>query len=189
MTVTYSNYELKKNELYETEAWATKTLLKHFPVSGIKVWECAAGNHKMADVLRAAGADVFTSDIATYKRHHDDIFDFLSDRDDYEVFDAVITNPPYGKQNRTAVKFAELALARCSGHVAMLLTAKFDSGKTRRHLLRDNPRFLAKITLLDRVSWEDNGKTGTEDHAWYLWGPKPLFRSPSLQFYEGKDDV
>ncbi|NKW09995.1 hypothetical protein HGG76_11845 [Ochrobactrum tritici] len=107
MTVTASGYDLKKNELYETEAWATEALLKYFPVRGYNVWESAAGNHKMADVLRANGAEVYTSDIETYYREHDEIFDFLSDRDDYEVYDSIVTNPPYGKQNRTAVKFAE----------------------------------------------------------------------------------
>ncbi|MCM0751566.1 hypothetical protein DEA98_10190 [Brucella pseudogrignonensis] len=183
MTVTASGYDLKKNELYETEAWATEALLKYFPVRGYNVWESAAGNHKMADVLRANGAEVYTSDIETYYREHDEIFDFLSDRDDYDVYDSIVTNPPYGKQNRTAVKFAEKALERCAGNVALLLTAKFDSGKTRKHLFADNPRFLAKIVLVDRISWEGNGQTGTEDHAWYVWGPKPLFPAPARLLY------
>lgn len=76
-----------------------------------------------------------------------------------------------GKGNRDAVRFAEVALERCNGMVALLLTAKFDFGKTRRHLFQDNPRFMAKIALLDRISWAGNGETGTEDHAWYVWGP------------------
>lgn len=189
MTVVASNYERKKNDLYETEAWATQLLIKHFPIRGMSVWEPAAGNHKMADVLRAAGAEVWTSDIATYSREHDAHFDFLSDRDDYDVFDAIITNPPYGKGNRQAVEFTQRALERCSGYVAMLLTAKFDSGKTRLQLLGENPRFLAKITLLDRISWEDNGKQGTEDNAWFVWGPSPLFPIPPRLIYGGRADV
>ena len=51
-------------------------------------------------------------------------FDFLSgggipgdDDDD----DAIITNPPYGRGNRDAVRFAERALERCPGLVALLL--------------------------------------------------------------------
>ena len=85
------------------------------------------------------------------------------------AFDAIITNPPYGKGNRDAVKFAELALERCPGLVALLLTAKFDFGKTRRHLFRDNPRFCAKIALVDRIQWFPGDSSGTEDHAWYVW--------------------
>lgn len=174
MTVTASNYARAANDLYQTEPWATEALLRHFPVAGLTIWEPAAGNHLMADVLRDNGAKrVFTSDIETYDRSHDDRFDFLGGGyiGSRSFFNAIITNPPYGKGNRDAVRFAELALERCDGMVALLLTAKFDFGKTRRHLFRDNPRFAAKIALLDRISWAGNGETGTEDHAWYVWRP------------------
>lgn len=172
MTVVASNYARAANDLYQTEPWATEALLRHFPVAGLTVWEPAAGNHLMADVLRENGATVLTSDIAVYDREHDFSWDFLlaSERPRPVVSAAIITNPPYGKGNRDAVRFAELALDRCSGMVALLLTAKFDFGKTRRHLFQDNPRFAAKIALLDRISWAGNGETGTEDHAWYVWG-------------------
>lgn len=144
MTVVASKFERKANELYETETWATEALLRNLPpLDGRRVWEPAAGNHKIVDVLTRAGASVLTSDIETYDREHDGIFDFLSDGNPYfpAGCDDIITNPPYGKQNRLAVRFAERALERCSGWVALLLTAKFDSGKTRTHLFRDNPRF------------------------------------------------
>ncbi len=190
MTVVASNYERKENDLYQTEPWATEALLRHFRVEGISVWEPAAGNHLMADVLKEAGAKVSTSDIATYDRQHDAIFDFLVDRPHHEPgIGAIITNPPYGKGNRDAVKFARLALERCDGLVALLLTAKFDFGSTRRFLFRDNPRFCAKIALLDRISWAGNGETGTEDHAWYVWRPKayPSLALPAPKmFWEGK---
>lgn len=175
MTVVASNYARAANDLYQTEPWATEALLRHFPVSGLHVYEPAAGNHLMADVLRETAASVTTSDIVTYDRPHDyEGVDFLTGDRPWGplIFDAIVTNPPYGKGNRDAVKFAENALAKCPGMVALLLTAKFDFGKTRRHLFQDNPRFMAKIALLDRISWAGNGETGTEDHAWYVWGPK-----------------
>ena len=170
MTVTASNYARAANDLYQTEPWATEVLLRHFPVAGLTVWEPAADNHMMADVLREHGASVTTSDLVTYDREHDVERDFFIDHGPTD-FGAIITNPPYGKGNRDAVRFAERALERCDGMVALLLTAKFDFGKTRRHLFQDNRRFLAKIALLDRISWAGNGETGTEDHAWYVWGP------------------
>lgn len=173
MTVTASNYERRKNDLYETEEWATEALLRHLNVTGLTVWEPAAGNHKIADVLNKRYARrVLTSDIMTYDREHSGIYDFLSS--DVPPFpakcDAIITNPPYGRGNRDAVHFARKALKR-SGWVALLLTAKFDHGKTRVDLFRDNPRFWGKIALLDRLSFTDDGATGTEDHAWFIWGP------------------
>lgn len=179
MTVVASNYARKANDLYQTEPWATEALLRNFPVRGLHVWEPAAGNHLMADVLLEAGAaSVITTDIATYDREHTRIKDFFEIGPWAVVADAIITNPPYGKGNRDAVRFAQLALGRCRGMVALLLTAKFDFGKTRRHLFADNPRFAAKIALVDRISWAGNGETGTEDHAWYVWrgdpGPAPV---------------
>lgn len=175
MTVVASNYARKENDLYQTEPWATEALLRHFPVGPHSVvWEPAAGNHLIADVLRERGANVRTSDIAVYDRPHDAMFDFLIDRPHHEPsITAIYTNPPYGKGNRDAVQFARLALERCQGHVALLLTAKFDFGKTRADLFARNPRFVAKIALVDRIQWFPGETSGTEDHAWYVWGPSP----------------
>lgn len=171
MTVTRSRFAPQENSLYETEEWATQCVLRHFPVAGRRVWEPAAGRHKMADVLRAAGADVVTSDIATYDRDHDFLYDFLHwlDCPDVGEVDGIYSNPPFGPGNRLAQRFVELALERCAGTVAMLLTAKFDFGNTRHHLFRDNRRFAAKIALVDRIQWFPGEYGGTEDHAWYIW--------------------
>lgn len=174
MTVVASNYARKENDLYQTEPWATQALLRHFPVgAGVTVWEPAAGNHLMADVIRETGAEVTTSDIATYDRPHDVTFDFLKGIYSGRAFDALYTDPPYGKGNRDAVRFARIALQRCAGTIALLLTAKFDFGKTRADLFGENPRFAAKIALVDRIQWFPGNSSGTEDHAWYIWGPAP----------------
>lgn len=189
MTVVASNYARQENDLYQTEPWATEALLRHFPVRGMTVWEPAAGNHLMADVLRENAAGVITSDIVEYDRRHDATIDFLADRFAYKNprHGALITNPPYGKGNRDAVRFARLALARCSGLVALLLTAKFDFGKTRADLFADNPRFAAKIALVDRIQWFPGDTGGTEDHAWYVWGPAPGWGcGRARMIYEGR---
>ena len=187
MTVVASKYARAENDLYQTEPWATEALLRFYPVDGMTIWEPAAGNHLMADVLRDMGARVRTSDIAIYDRQHDAMFDFLVDRPHSEpTIEGIITNPPYGKQNRDAVKFAKFALDRCEGIVALLLTAKFDFGNTRFSLFRDNSRFRAKIALTDRLSWTLDGATGTEDHAWYVWGPSASQRRPPILLYAGK---
>lgn len=188
MTVVASNYARKENDLYQTEPWATEAVLRHVNVVGKQVWEAAAGNHLMADVLAEAGASVITSDIAVYDRSHNYIADFLGpvSKPQPLAFDAIITNPPYGKGNRDAVRFAELALERCDGIVALLLTAKFDFGKTRRHLFADNPRFWAKIALVDRIQWFPGESSGTEDHAWYIWKGRGWANDGPRMFWEGK---
>lgn len=153
------------------------------------IWEPAAGNHLMANTLFEAGAArLITSDIVTYTEQHDLILDFLDSKRAVQCgVDGIVTNPPYGKQNRDAVQFARLALARCSGRVALLLTAKFDFGNTRNDLFRDNPRFAAKIALTDRLSWTLDGKTGTEDHAWYCFRGVNEPTTPPVLLYGGKD--
>lgn len=178
MTVVASNYARKDNDLYQTEPWATEALLRHLPLGhGWVVWEPVAGNHLMADVIRDTGAKVRTSDVTTY---------FLNLPQHREpAVNAIITNPPY----RDAVRWAELSLERCAGFVALLLTAKFDFGKTRRHLFADCPRFMAKIALVDRIQWFPGVTTGTEDHAWYVWGPAPAVGAPYIprMYWEGRE--
>lgn len=186
MTVTASKYARAENDLYQTEPWVTEALLKHFPVDGMSVWEPAAGNHLMADVLRENAGTVHTSDIAVYDREHDAIYDFLRAHGEWPDVSAIITNPPYGKGNRDARLFAEYALTRCKGLVALLLTAKFDFGNTREHLFANNARFAAKIALTDRISWTLDGVTGTEDHAWYVWTEKPRLPRAPVILYGGR---
>jgi len=188
VTVVASRYARAANDLYQTEPWATRALVRHFPVQGLTLWEPAAGNHLIADTLLECGASrVVTSDIAVYDRSHDLIFDFLNDPRPISCqVDGIITNPPYGKQNRDAVRFARLALERCSGWVMLLLTAKFDFGNTRFDLFRDNSRFAAKLALTDRLSWTLDGETGTEDHAIYVWRPTDHPVVPPVLLYGGK---
>lgn len=189
MTVVASGYDRQPNDLYETPAWVTLALLRHFPVvAGASLWEPAAGNHKMADVLREAGAAVYASDVQRYARPHDQIFDFLDERaPSPPTFNAIVTNPPYGKGNRLAAKFCRLALARCPDFVAILCTAKFDFGKTRADLFADNYRFAAKIALVDRIQWFEGDHQGTEDHAWYVWGQAGFYRGPARILYAGRE--
>lgn len=181
MTVVKSNYAPKANQFYETPTWAVEALLRVVEPKG-ELWEPSAGNHRISDVLKQKTqcTNVVTSDIVEYEKHHDFIYDFINGSMFRDKANWIITNPPYGAGNRLAVRYAQLALERAD-NVALLLTAKFDFGKTRQNLFRNNPRFYGKINLMDRLSFFDN-KTGTEDHAWYIW-TKESNEFPRL-FYE-----
>lgn len=187
MTVTASNYARKENEFYETEPWVVEALLRVMKDIKGAVWEPAAGNHAIANVLKSHRHKVITSDIATYDVQHDFCCDFFEISKKTKCT-TIITNPPYGKGNRTASRFAEHALELCDGWIALLLTAKFDFGKTRQNLFKNNRRFYGKIALLDRISWTGDGSTGTEDHAWYVWSPSVVFDRPYFPtlFYQSK---
>lgn len=192
MTVVASKYALKENDLYETEEWAVFAVIRALKALGLwrngTFWEPSAGNHRLVRPLFSSGAKtVITSDIAVYNEPHTFLLDFLGDEEpdiDLREFD-LVTNPPYGHRNMVAHRYVERALDRCNGVIALLLTAKFDSGSTRTHMFRDNPRFRAKITLIDRISWEGNGATGTEDHAWYVWGSRDAKPEKTELLYQG----
>jgi hypothetical protein len=154
------------------------------------VWEPFAGNHMMADVIREAGYPVITSDFRNYNRAHTFIADFFQDHWVSSRLlaegSAIISNPPYGKGNRLAVDACRRALDLCDGVVAMLLTAKFDFGSTRSDLFVRNPRFAMKIVLVDRIQWFPGEFSGTEDHAWYVWGPVNRVEAPPIIIWEGR---
>ena len=196
MTVTASRFDRKDFDLYETPEWVTEVLLRRVDVRGLRVWEPAAGNHKIADVLWAYGVDlIYSTDITRHDKAHSAIFDFLSVdyRSTQEIvpaspFDAIITNPPFGKGGRDAANFARLALERCDGIVALLLPDVFDFAKTRRDLFADNPRFTMKIQLLDRIQWFPGKYGNTQNHAWYVWtGDREPWAGPPTIVYEGKE--
>lgn len=189
MTVTKSAYARKDFELYQTETWAVKVLASHLklPTSRI-MWEPSAGNHRVSDVFSALGHPVITSDVTFHGRPHHFIADFFTEFE-VPVFDDLITNPPYGKQNILAARYARRALSRCDGWVALLLLAKFDFGVTRTDLFQDNPRWHTKLCLLDRIQWFDGPDTGTEDHAWYIWCPNnPAYMQPPGLAYAANEE-
>lgn len=108
MTVTASRYARVENDLYQTEPWVTEALLERFPVADMDVWEPAAGNHLMADVLKETARVVITSDIVEYDRPQDRLYDFLKLHNEWPLVDAIVTNPPYGHGNRQAVRLLKM---------------------------------------------------------------------------------
>lgn len=187
-----SGYERKPSDFYATPAWVTEALLPHIPrIHGGVVWEPAAGDGAMAEVLRwRLTCDVIASDISPAIGHEKriDEYDFLGDTPRYTAIDAVITNPPFGKD---AGRFIERALevTRPSrGFVAMLLRTQFDHGKGYQHLFGRHPAWATKLMLTRRIVWfvEANGKpkaSPSDCHSWFIWdwrhrGPPTIAYGP-----------
>jgi hypothetical protein len=161
MSQRASGFERQDKENYPTPSWVTRLIIPHLPGVNPFVWEPAAGDGKMVKAFRSAGVPVS----GTTK-------DFLKQTlKPLSIVNAIVTNPPYGTQGRLALKFIEHALEFKPSMVAMLLRADFDSGKTRTHIFRDEPRWHKKIVLLDRINWfEGPGLAGSStNHAWYIW--------------------
>jgi hypothetical protein len=197
-----TGYARVERDHYPTPRWATESLLELINVRAKNIWECACGDGRMAEVLKAAGANVFSTDIES--SYADAIFDFLSNENPpRESFDGCITNPPFGVQARTATAFIRKGLHRMGdGFLALLLPIDFDSGKTRTDVFGNCPRFVGKIVLTRRCKWFERPtkpKMGPkENSAWYLWGSveprthpgNPVIRyAPKAHQYPQRADV
>jgi hypothetical protein len=131
-------YIERGRDLYETPACATRALLRaeaeRLPH---RLWESAAGKLALADVLRAAGYDVTTSDIANYGLPLDFVADFLTTTKAPVGCQAVVTNPPYRLAEQFvahALKLVPLVIMLC--RLAFLESAKrapiLDGGQLSR---------------------------------------------------------
>jgi hypothetical protein len=195
VSIRQSGFERVPADLYETPAWVIDALGEHINLTGLTVWEPACGSGKMVRALEDAGAyQVFATDLHDQKcEQMVQVFDFTgTDKPAHWFFDAVITNPPYGPQGRTATAFIERGLERipAGGLLALLLPVDFDSAKTRARPFGENPAFAAKITLRRRISWFEPlpGQAGpSANHAWFVWcrshlraaGPPRTLYAPS----------
>jgi hypothetical protein len=183
-----SGYKRVEKDAYPTPAWVTAALLKHVAVAGKAVWEPAAGSGQMAEVLKAAGAQVYCTDIQVDGYPLDRQFDFLAEGNPGLPADFIITNPPYGC-GKLIGPFIEAGLRRLGprGALALLLPVDCDSAKGRLPYFRDCAEFDCKIILTKRIAWfkRSDGKLEApkENHAWYLWR-RPRHGSPVILYDE-----
>ncbi len=167
-----SGYERVERDAYYTPAWCTEALLRHVEFYG-SIWEPAAGNGQMVEVLQRVKAyTVYPSDIHPTAP---DIVrqDFFTARSDVG-WGAIVTNPPYNQ----AREFIERALSltktprrsRVGGKVAMLLRNEYDSAKTRQHLFGNCPQFALKLVLTKRPRWfAGKGASPRHNFSWFVW--------------------
>ena len=85
-----TSYPRSPRDFYPTPAWVVDCLAKHLALSGMRVWEPACGDGRMARTLRKHGACVIASDLYSSSR----IIDFLGNHPT-PLCDAIITNPPF----------------------------------------------------------------------------------------------
>lgn len=192
MSVRNSGYERKPNDHYATPPWVTEALLPHLPrLHGGLIWEPAAGEGKMVEVLSSRlTCDVYASDVAPpigleAKVH---AHNFLVDPPRFSP-DAVITNPPYGKDAFPFIRRALDVTKPARGVVALLLRTQFDHAPLYRSVFRQHPAWSKKLMLTRRIVWfveEATGKpkAGPSDcHAWFIWdwrhqGPATIAYGP-----------
>jgi hypothetical protein len=172
-----SGYDRKERDAYQTPAWVTDVIAPHLRSLGVSnVWEPACGDGQMVAALRDNGFVAIGTDILSGH-------DFLNGCAPPPTFDAIVTNPPFERDQ--ALKFIERALELTQpmcGSVAMLLRVDFDSGKTRGHLFADCPAFAGKVVLTKRIVWfEPAIAQPSDNHSWFCWSWRHIGR-PTISY-------
>lgn len=187
MPQRHSDYERKERDFYATPKWCTDAIIPYIPPTIHRVWEPACGAGDMVMPLIEAGYNVTPSDIepqlvGAY------IKNFLTDSPCQSKFNfqAIITNPPYG---RMAPLFVERALNYFTDNpaahwfVAMLLPNNFDTASARSHLFGNNQYYSGKLVLTRRIVWfERDGAAPSSNHAWFMW-TNPNDAGPINRYY------
>lgn len=119
--VVYNSRKLKYEDtfdFYPTPPWATRALFKHVIKPTGLIWECAAGDGHMVDVLLENKLKVISTDINKGA-------DFLKMMP-YEC-DWIVTNPPFAY----GLEFAQRAIEVADVGVAFLVKYTFLESKKK----------------------------------------------------------
>lgn len=162
-------------DFFPTPPWATRALFLdtvEFPFEKTRVWEPAAGEGHMAEVIRDLGCEVHASDVHDYGRGYD-IGSFVGEGPDVARCpfrpDWVVTNPPFN----LALEFAERGLREARRGVALLVRSVWSEGAERyARLFKINPpsiiaQFCERVPMV-AGRWDPKASTATS-YAWYIW--------------------
>lgn len=183
-------------DFFCTPPFATRALcevvLPHMHVPRFStghLWEPAAGEGHMAEVLRDYFVTVHASDVFDYGREYQ-VGSFVGDGPDIIIpthdVDWVVTNPPFNESLRFVLR--ALAVARVG--VAMFIRTQWAVEGVARYefLFRNRPPtlfapFVERVPLC-KGKWDPDGSTATA-YCWLVWikgrEPMPPFWIPPGQ--------
>lgn len=155
------------------------------------IWEPASGDGAISNYLDPYCRGVVTSDITAYPGFDPDaLLDFYKVKDLQEVEDAtgslpdaIVTNPPYGRDAEQFARHGLDLLEPVQGYMAFLCRNEWDAAG-RRDDLFNHPAFAAKVTMQHRPRWIPGSTTSPRHYyAWYVWDwAKPAGIRPEV-FY------
>ena len=176
----HSTEERAERDYYATDPDAVKKLLQVEKFSHF-IWEPACGGGHIAEVLKAAGYDVFCSDIVNRGYEGTKTADFLKAKQ-ANIRD-IITNPPYSQ----AKEFVQKALD-VSGNfvkVAMFLKLTFLEGAKRKELFDKYPPCRIYVFRNRIDCWKNGEKPDAPAkavcYAWFIW-EKGFKGSPQIKW-------
>jgi hypothetical protein len=173
----------RQQDLYQTPPCAVHALLEAENLPSGAVWEPACGPGAIACVLRAAGHQVWATDLTNYNSPDQDAcgIDFLLEHSLGPGISSIITNPPFA----LADEFARHALALCP-HVYLLLRLAFLESERRTALLESGwlktvHVFRNRLPMLHRAGWTGPRASSAMAFAWFCFdrshrGPTVLNR-------------
>lgn len=174
------------NDLYESPPEAVRALIRAERLPQV-IWEPACGPGVIVRTLRAAGHQVYATDLVDYDSPDQDNhgWDFLSERQLPIGVQAIVTNPPF----KNASEFVAHALTLCP-RVIMLLRLAFLESQKRSvildsgHLARVHV-FRNRLPMMHRagqgIAEPDKQSSSALAFAWFVWdqnhtGPTELHR-------------
>ena len=173
-TLGASNHTDKEREewdYYATEPKAMEVLLEVEKFNK-DIWECAAGELHLVNVLREHDYNVRYSDIINRTDEDMEIIDFLTYQGTWNG--DIITNPPY----KYAQEFIEksLEIIPKGNKVVMFLKIQFLEGKKRKKLFQKYPPkviYVSSSRLLCAKNGEFEkmiqGGGSAVAYAWFVW--------------------
>lgn len=148
----------QKDDFYPTPQYVTEALLQNYQFSG-QIWECACGDGRMAEVLKAAGYQVISTDLIDRDYGRAGI-DFLLEN---TIVDNIVTNPPFN----LAFEFMEQGLRLADKCLALLLPIRYLTGKKRAIFYKKHPP--TKIIVIpNKIDFIGTGNPVME-FAWFIW--------------------
>lgn len=172
----------RKNDLYESPPEAVRALLTCESLPPV-IWEPACGPGSIVRVLRAAGHQVYATDLVDYDSPDQDSpgWDFLSERQLPIGVQAIVTNPPF----KNAGEFVAHALVLCPRVIMLLRLAFLESARRSPildggHLARVHV-FRNRLPMMHRDGWSGPKVSNPTAFAWFVWdrdhtGPTELHR-------------
>lgn len=174
------------NDLYESPPEAVRALLRAEKLPEV-IWEPACGPGSIARVLRAAGHQVYATDLVNYGSADQDEagWDFLMEQQLPIGVQAIVTNPPF----KNAGEFVAHALNLCPRVVMLLRLAFIESQKRSTildggHLARVHV-FRNRLPMMHRagqgIAQAEKQSSSALAFAWFVWdrnhqGPTELNR-------------
>jgi hypothetical protein len=162
----------RRDDLYETPTQATRALLAVEEIPSGAIWEPACGPGAIARVLRAAGHEVWATDLVDYASPDQDQsgIDFLLEHGSAPCFiGSIITNPPY----KLADQFVRHALLLCP-RVYMLLRLAFLESERRSAILESGwlarvHVFRKRLPMMHRHGRQGPHASSSIPFAWFVW--------------------